>query len=179
MCFVDFLSSGQSRVSDVEVGLSIIIVLSGKIQSVLGIGSGSLGIKVFVVGIIEDGLSALEVVPGDVVLILSVEVGSHSSIVVSLSLMKGVAGFNLSGSGGFKVGISLFPDSLSGSELLSGDSEDLIDLFPSSVGNFIEVLSSVEDGLSLVLLILGEVENILSLGEADLGSFLLVVSEVN
>lgn len=56
-------------------------------KSILGISSLGLGVKEGVVGIIEDGLCVLKIVPGNIMGILGGNMSSNCSIEVSLSLL--------------------------------------------------------------------------------------------
>ena len=177
--FKSALGGKESRVGNVEVGLSIIVVLVSELKSILSVGGLGLGIEKSVVGIIEHGLGVLEVVPGDVMGILGSEVSAGSSVKVSLSLMKIVSGLDLGSSGSLESGISSVPDSLGSSKLFPGDSKDLLSLGMGGLGNFEEVLSGVVNSLSLVFFIFSVVEDILCLGKGHLSSLLLVDGEVD
>jgi hypothetical protein len=111
------LSSSKGSISNIKVGLSIISSLSCKSYSILGINNLSIGKSKLVISIIKKCFGSLNIVPGNVMGILSILVSSEGSVVVSNSLRKLSFSYNVSSISSFKGLISNFECSLSSSQV--------------------------------------------------------------
>ena len=90
------MGSGEGRVSNFELSNGIVVGSGGQVEVVTGVGNSLVSVKPFVIGSVKSQFSVLNVVPGDVVGVLSSEESINSIFVVKFGLGERVLGNSVS-----------------------------------------------------------------------------------